>query len=99
MNMTLDELIIELIIQDLKHNQLILGLDRLNLDAGYCHYLGIMDLIQRLMGVADDAMDEFSATYMAAMHRSLEFPISRSEEELKPLAIECYKNLKEKLRG
>ncbi len=97
--MTLDELIIELIHQDLKHNQLILGLDRLNLDAGYCHYLGIMDLIQTLMGVQDDEMDEFSGTYMAAMERSLEFPISRSGEELKPLAMECYKKLKEKLKG
>ncbi|WP_163380147.1 hypothetical protein [Cyclobacterium sp. SYSU L10401] len=99
MNITLDELIIELILQDLKHNQLILGLDRLNLDAGYCHFLGILDLIQRLMGVSDDEMDEFSATYMAVMHRSLEFPISRSEEEVRLLAIECYKNLKEKLKG
>ncbi len=98
MNMTLDELIIELILQDLKHNQLILGLDRLNLDAGYCHYLGILDLLQKLMGIPDDLIDEFSATYMAAMHRSLEFPISRSGEELRPLAMECYEKLKEKLK-
>lgn len=97
--MTLDELIIELILQDLKHNQLILGLDRLNLDAGYCHYLDIMDLIQRLMEVSDDLIDEFSATYMASMHRSLDFPISRSGEELRPLAMECYEDLKEKFRG
>ncbi len=97
--MTLDELIIELILQDLKHNQLILGLDRLNLDAGYCHFLGILDLIQRLMGVQVNEMDEFSATYMAAMDRSQEFPISRSGDELRPLAMECYKHLKEKFSG
>ncbi len=96
--MTLDELIIELIHQDLKHNQLILGLDRLNLDAGYCHFLGIMDLIQKLMGVSDDEMDEFSAIYMATMHRSLEFPISRSGEELRILATECYEKLKGKIK-
>ncbi|MEX2568241.1 MAG: hypothetical protein WD431_20005 [Cyclobacteriaceae bacterium] len=95
-NMTLEKLIIELILQDLKHNQLICGLERLNLDAGYCHYLGILDLIQRLMGVSDDEMDEFSATYMISMHRSLEFPISRSGEELRILAIECYDSLREK---
>lgn len=96
MNITLDELIIELIIQDLKHNQLILGLDRLNLDVGYCHFLGILDLNQWLMGVPDNQMDGFSATYMAVMHRSLEFPISRTEEELRLLAIECYDILSEK---
>jgi hypothetical protein len=41
MEIKLEELVIELILQDLKHNQLIYGLDRLNLDAGYCHFLGI----------------------------------------------------------
>ncbi len=96
--MPLDELIIELILQDLKHNQLISGLDRLNLDAGYCHFLGIMDLIQKLMGIPDDLIDEFSGTYMTAMHRSLGFPISRSGEELRQLAMECYENLKETLK-
>jgi len=93
MNMTLDELIIELILQDLKHNQLILGLDRLNLDAGFCHYLGILDLIQRLMGIPEELVDDFSAAYMVYMQRCLEFPISRSGEELRELAVECYENL------
>ncbi|MEX2568239.1 MAG: hypothetical protein WD431_19995 [Cyclobacteriaceae bacterium] len=59
MNLTLDGLLIELILQDLKHNQLILGLDRLNLDAGYCHFLGILDLIKRLMGVPEELSDDF----------------------------------------
>src|SRR5690606_30595677 len=94
MNMTLDELIVELILQDLKHNQLILGLDRLNLDAGYCHFLGIMDLVQRLMEIPEELTDDFAATYMAFMQRSLEFPISRSGEELRPLAGECYDGLR-----
>jgi len=93
---TLDELIIELVLQDLKHNQLGLGLDRLNLDAGYCHYLGILDLIQKLMEVPEESMDDFTATYMASMNRSLEFPISRSGEELRSLARECYDSLREK---
>ena len=83
MNISLDELVIEMILQDLKHNQLVLGLDRLNLDAGYCHYLGILDLIQRLMGIPNELMDDFSAIYMAFMQRGLEFPISRSGEELR----------------
>ena len=95
MNMTLDELIIELILQDLKHNQLILGLDRLNLDAGYSYYLSIMDLVQRLMDVPDELAEDFTACYMAFMNRCLEFPISRSGEELGPFAIECYGLLRE----
>ncbi|MFO7823959.1 MAG: hypothetical protein R6V72_08465 [Cyclobacterium sp.] len=94
MNMTLDKLIIELILQDLKHNQLILGLDRLNLDAGYCHYLGILDLIQRLMGIPEEFMDDFSTTYVGYMQRCLEFPITRSGEELRELAVEGYEDLR-----
>jgi hypothetical protein len=92
-NMTLDELIIELILQDLKHNQLVLGLDKLNLDAGYCHFLGILDLIQRLMGVSEELNDDFCTAYMGFMQRCLEFPISRSGEELRPLASECFECL------
>lgn len=88
--MPLDELIIELIRQDLKHNQLIFGLDRLNLDAGYCHYLGIMDLIHRLMGVSEKSTDEFTSIYMGYMQRSMEFPVSNSGEELLELAKECF---------
>ena len=95
-NMTLEELITELILKDLKNNQLLVGLEKLNLDAGYCHYLGILDLIQKLMGVSDGMMDEFSATYMGYMQRSLEYPISRSGEELRELARECYESLREK---
>ena len=94
-DMPLDELVIELILQDLKHNQLILGLDRLNLDAGYYHYLAIMDLVQRLMDIPDELTEDFTACYMASMNRCLEFPISRSGEELRPLAAECYDSLRE----
>ena len=90
MEITLEELLIELILQDLKHNQLIYGLDKLNLDAGYCHFLGILDLVQRLMEVPEERMDWFADTYMDAMHRALDFPITRSGEELRALAMECY---------
>ncbi len=96
LDITLDELVIQLILQDLKHNQLVLGLDRLNLDAGYCHFLGILDLVQRLMGVPEELMEDFSAIYMAFMQRGVEFSISRSGKELRPLARECYNRLREK---
>ena len=94
----LEELVIELILQDLKHNQLLYGLDRLNLDAGYCHFLGILDLVQRLMEVPKELIDDFADTYMDAMHRSLDFPISRSGEELRTLAAECYDLLRKKIK-
>ncbi len=66
------------------------------MDAGYCRFLGILDLVQRLMEVPEERMDGFADTYMDAMHRSLDFPITRSGEELRLLAMECYDSLRER---
>jgi hypothetical protein len=45
-------------------------------------------LLQRLMGVPEELMDDFADTYMDTMHRTLDYPISRTGEELRSLAIE-----------
>ncbi|WP_460546001.1 hypothetical protein [Echinicola sediminis] len=93
MNIQKDELIIELILQDLKHNQLIRGLDKIDLDAGHCHHLGIMDLVKRLMEVPEHWENDFLDTYMGYMDRCLDYPISSLGEELRELAEECYEGL------
>ncbi|WP_215224474.1 hypothetical protein [Echinicola shivajiensis] len=92
-NIQKDELIRELILQDLKHNQLIKGLDILDLDAGHRHHLGIMDLVKRLMEVPAHLENDFLDTYMSFMNRCLDYPISSLGEELRELAEECYKSL------
>jgi hypothetical protein len=46
------------------------------------------------MEVPEEQMDRFADTYMDAMHRSLDFPITRSGEELRALAMDCYGLLK-----
>ncbi|WP_186754261.1 hypothetical protein [Echinicola salinicaeni] len=92
-NIQKDELIIELIRQDLKHNQLIKGLDNIDLDAGLRHHLGIMDLVKRLMEVPAHLENDFLDTYMAFMDRCLDYPITSLGEELIELAEECYKGL------
>ncbi|MBD8488143.1 hypothetical protein IFO69_05230 [Echinicola sp. CAU 1574] len=94
-NIQKDELIIELILRDLKHNQLIKGLDNLDLDAGHRHHLGIRDLVKRLMEVAEPLENDFLDTYMGYMDRCLEYPISSLGEELSKLAEECYERLGE----
>lgn len=93
---TKEEFIVELILQDLKHHQLVIGLDRLNLDPGYCHFLGIMELVQKLMKVPEERGDDFSTDYHDYMQKCDDFPISPSGEEMRGLAGECYKCLKEK---
>ncbi|AGA76712.1 hypothetical protein [Echinicola vietnamensis] len=92
-NIQKDELIIELIRQDLKHNQLIKGLDILDLDAGHRHHLGIMDLVKRLMEVPAILENDFLDTYMGYMDRCLEYPISSLGEELSKLAEECFNDV------
>lgn len=93
-NIQKDELIIGLIRQDLKHNQLIKGLDILDLDAGHHHHLGIMDLVKELMEVPAHLENDFLDTYMGYMGRCLDYPISSLGEELRELAEECYEGLK-----
>ncbi|WP_215225019.1 hypothetical protein [Echinicola shivajiensis] len=94
-NIQKDELIKTLILQDLKHCQLLYGLDRLNLDAGYCHFLSILDLISKLMEISDDDVNDFIETYMLFMNKCMDYPLSKTGEELKPLAEECYMVLTE----
>lgn len=91
-NMTLDEFIIEMILHGLKQNQLICGLDRYNLDVGYCHYMRVLDLIKKLMEILENLMVEFLIIYMAAMHKSVKFPIFLSGDELMRLGMGCYEN-------
>jgi len=88
-NIQKDELIIELIRHDLKHNQLIRGLDNLDLDAGHRHHLGIMDLVKRLMEVPEHMENDFLDTYMSFMDRCLDYPVFSLGEELRELAEEC----------
>ncbi|AGA76675.1 hypothetical protein KZP23_01910 [Echinicola marina] len=92
-NIQNDELIRELIRQDLKHNQLVKGLDNLDLDAGHRHHLGIMDLVKRLMEVPEHLENDFLDTYMGYMDRCLDYPISSLGEELRVLAEEGYEGL------
>lgn len=92
-NIQKDELIIELIRQDLKHNQLIKGLDNLSLDAGHLHHLGIMGLVKQLMEVPVHLENDFLDTYMGYMDRCIAYPISSLGEELRELAKECYEGV------
>lgn len=93
-----EELIIKLIQQDLKHCQLLFGLNKIGLEGDFLHYLGILSIVQDLMDVKDDGsfkMDRTSDAYMHFMYQCLDFPITNDGIELMPLAEECYQDLKE----
>ena len=88
-----EELIEELIMADMKHNQLITGLRNLDLDSAD-HYLGIYELITSLFGISDlYGLDRFSDVYFRYMDHGDEYPITNMGQEFRPLAKECYQSL------
>ena len=90
-----EKLIEELIMADMKHNQLLTGLRNLDLDSEN-HYLGIYDLITELVGVSkSEGLDRISEVYFQFMGHGEEYPITHLGEELRPLAQECYQSLVE----
>jgi hypothetical protein len=87
------ELIIHLIQQDLKYNQLLSGLERVGLYAEDLH-LNLLDIISELMNVPEGKKDDaWTAIYVSFMQQAIEFEVSANKDTLKPLAIACYREL------
>ncbi|RAI86802.1 hypothetical protein [Algoriphagus yeomjeoni] len=84
----------EMILADLKHSQLILGLANIGLDHMDNHYLGIADLVAQLIGTqTDQGKDKFMEVYLGFMQKSTEVPVSSGGEELRMVSKECLKVL------
>lgn len=88
------QLIIRLIQQDLKHCQLLFGLDKIGLDGNDKHHLQILDIIYDLMKVPQSIEFEWGATYQNYMKQALLLEIGNADTHLKPLAELCYKHLR-----
>lgn len=88
------ELIINLIQQDLKHNQLLSGLEKIGLGVEL-HYLRILEIVSKLMNVPDGEVDDlWSELYIKFMQEAIQFEITSNADTLKPLAVTCYGRLK-----
>ncbi len=84
----------EIILADLKNSQLTIGLANLGLDPMDNHYLGIADLVSRLIGVQNDQeKDRFMEVYMEFMNRSSDSNVETTNEALKMLSKECLEAL------
>jgi hypothetical protein len=77
--------IIHLILQDLKHNQLTIGLRKLGLEADV-YNLEIMDVVAELMGITK-INDTFLKIYIGFLEQACQ------TSDLKPLAEKLYKQL------
>jgi hypothetical protein len=87
------QLIVHLIRQDLRHHQLILGLEALGLSVEM-HYLELHGVIAQLMGIEGELSNEWLDTYMRCMERAPQYPITGRGDNLLLLAEECYQLLK-----
>ena len=90
------ELIISLIQQDLKHSQLVLGLDELGMDASDKHCLEILDIVANLMNVpAGDVEYDWCRLYVTYMQECKTVGVTHTTATMKPFAEACYNGLVE----
>ncbi len=97
------ELIIELIQQDLKHSQLLYGLDEIGLCGTELYFIEISEIVYfieiseivcRLMNVPSGEIgDHWMETYMNFMRDTVNYEVSHSIDVFKPLAYACYVQL------
>lgn len=83
-------LIIQLIVQDMKHEQLIGGLSNLGLQPDL-HRLDICLIVADLMGLSDTNMpSDWMETYMDFLGHAECYEITGDGKNLVPLAEVCY---------
>lgn len=88
------ELIISLIQQDLKHCQLIVGLDELGLEASDKHCLGILDIVANLMRVPEGNVEfDWGRTYVTYMANCTVIDVEYTSDWMRPYAETCYDDL------
>ncbi len=87
-------LIISLIQQDLKHNQLVIGLDNIGLQAGEKHHLELLNIVYDLMKVPQAVEMDWGMTYTNYMNKALRYKIRSTSKGLRHQAELCYTHLK-----
>ncbi|WP_192349747.1 hypothetical protein [Algoriphagus sp. Y33] len=97
--MNKDLFIEELILQDLRHMQLIYGLEAIGFTEEGFYSLDLCFCIAELMGVrGEESIDKFYKVYRGHIEKCRDLEITCSRKNLRPLANECYLELK-KLEG
>ena len=86
-------LITRLIQQDLKHNQLLAGLEALGFTDNGLQHLSIHTILENLMQVPPEAHNNWASVYFNFLERAQYYPLSPQGEALLPLAEDCYRQL------
>lgn len=88
--MSNNELIISLIQQDLKHNQLISGLHKLHLETDGMYYLNLVDTVADLMGIEGSKSDQWFDIYDGYLQKAHTYNVEDGGSNLRPVAEECF---------
>ncbi len=90
-----EEDIVKLIAQDLRHNMLLLKLEKVGLKTEY-YDLDIISLVAKGMGIKNGKYsDRFAETYTTCLYKSIELEPNYKIEGLHDLARKTYKDLKQ----
>ncbi len=88
------DLILQLIQQDIKHNQLTEKLRQIGLDDGGTYTLDLLTIVARLMNIPTGKVaDTWANVYNSFMHEAHQHPISDAKNHLQPMAEQCYQLL------
>lgn len=83
-------LIIHLLIQDMKHEQLVHGLHQLGFES-QLHTLDIMAAVSELMHIPQEQLTWlWSDAYINVLKQARQYPITADGKNLLPLAEQCY---------
>jgi hypothetical protein len=85
------ELITRIILQDLKHNQLIKGLRDLGFDDSGVYSLDLLSIVAGIQEIPEESLSEqWVAIYQNLMDKATSLPVSALGTELRELAEEGY---------
>lgn len=90
------DLILKLIQQDLKHNQLTEKLRQIGFDDSGLYDLDILSMVVELMNHSNlHERDAWIECYLHSMSQAHLYPVSHKGDELRAFAENCYSQLKE----
>jgi len=93
--MSNEDIIIGLIQMDMKHNQLVSGLEAIGLDDDGLFELGALEIISKLMEFPKGEIDDrLSTMYTGFLKEATKHKISYRSESLRPLAELAYRQIR-----
>ncbi len=87
-------IIIRLILADLKHNQLISALEGIHLLTDGLYFINLSDAVAQLMGIEGGKSELWFSLYDSYMEQGALYNVEGRAENLLPLTEECYHHLR-----